>query len=115
LARLSGAAFAISSSAAPAHTGRSRCAELGSGFDGFHYRLENWMNQNEAEKQIAVILAQLEMDNDALVEAVRVQSLEVTNLNSPRPEHSMRVIIDLQRRPGRSWGGVEATTKATLK
>lgn len=61
------------------------------------------MKISEAEKKIADILRQLEMDTGEIVESIGCEAVEVTGLHDYRRRLRMRVVIELQRQPGRDW------------
>lgn len=57
-----------------------------------------------AEKEIAMLLAKLEKDADALVEAIAVIDVDVTTAGDVRKQLLRRVLIDMRRIPGAEWG-----------
>ena len=61
------------------------------------------MDVNEAEQKIAAILKQLEVDTDSIVESIGCSMIDVTTFKDDRPQLKMKVDIELQRQPGRSW------------
>jgi hypothetical protein len=56
-----------------------------------------------AEHQIAGILARLEADTGETVESIGLSQIEVTQIESERPEFAVRVAIQLFRTPGHRW------------
>jgi len=61
------------------------------------------MDVNEAEQKIAAILRQLEVDTDCIVESIGCSMIDVTTFKDDRTQLKMKVDIELQRQPGRSW------------
>lgn len=57
-----------------------------------------------AEKQIARILAQLELSSGSLVEKVEIRTVDVTSITSKQSDYMMQVRIQLRRLPGHQWG-----------
>ena len=57
----------------------------------------------QAERQIATILADLEKRTGCYVENLGVQNIEVTSVSSRAPEFLRRVEVDLRRQPGSRW------------
>lgn len=62
------------------------------------------MDISTAERQIAVILSQLERETGSVVRAIEVTDIEVTKIDSVRREMERRISIDLERLPGTHWG-----------
>lgn len=57
-----------------------------------------------AEASIAEVLRSLEQETGQLVEAIGLETLDVTLLGDPNPRHQMQVQIHLKRLPGHGWG-----------
>lgn len=57
----------------------------------------------EAETQIEKILQALEIETDALVEAIELRQTDVTKLMDARERVRMSVQISLKRQPGHEW------------
>jgi hypothetical protein len=55
------------------------------------------------ERQIAFLLADLEKRTGCYVDDLSINSIEVTNASSTRPEYMRRVEVDLRRQPGSRW------------
>lgn len=61
------------------------------------------MTITEAEKKIAAILKQLEIDSGSVVKSISLDTIEMTNLGDVRPQMMQRVLIELERAPGNRW------------
>lgn len=61
------------------------------------------MRLQSAEAAIAEVLRSLEADTGQLVEALDLETYDLTTTGNPTPHHQMRVRIDLKRMPVRSW------------
>jgi hypothetical protein len=55
------------------------------------------------QRQIALLLADLEQRTGCYVDGIAVRSVEVTRLSSVAREYLRRVEVDLRRRPGSQW------------
>lgn len=73
-------------------------------------RPEKHMNDKEqqdlvsaAEKQIALLLADLEKQTGCYVDGLVLKNIEVTTVTSTAPEYLRRVEVDLRRQPGSHW------------
>lgn len=64
------------------------------------------MNVVEAEKAVATILAQLEVDQDTVVIDIAIGRFDVRSIDSIRHEYIVRVNITTQRKPGHLWGQI---------
>lgn len=62
------------------------------------------MKVNEAERQVAAILRQLEIDSDSYVENIEVVSIDETCMQDDRPTLVQLLRINLKRKPGTRWG-----------
>lgn len=62
------------------------------------------MTLNEAKISIAEILAQLEIDTDGLVKHIGLTQIDATGMKDDRRVLVMQVDIELERKPGHSWG-----------
>jgi hypothetical protein len=56
-----------------------------------------------AERRIAQILAELEIQAEGLVLSLSIEDVEVTNFNDDRKRMARRVIIEIERSPGSNW------------
>jgi hypothetical protein len=61
------------------------------------------MKVEEAEREIASILARLERENDGYVETIAVKDIEVTTLDSDRKQIARSVQISFKPKPGSNW------------
>jgi hypothetical protein len=61
------------------------------------------MTIDEAQKQIAEILRQVEVGSGALVKGVRIRDVDITRLADPRRQISRAVEIELEHIPGTHW------------
>ena len=59
---------------------------------------------SQAEKEIAKILQQLEIDTDCIVDQISIGDMDVTNIDSDRPVLLRCVRIETRRLPGSDWG-----------
>lgn len=57
----------------------------------------------KAEDQIAGILKQLEIDQDIVVKDLSAEALDLTSMGDDRQRLKMRVVIEVERLPGREW------------
>lgn len=57
----------------------------------------------EAERKIAVILQQLEIDTGDVVESIGVYDIETTQIESDRTQILRQVLIITHRFPGSRW------------
>lgn len=57
----------------------------------------------DAERAIARILQQLEVDTQSVVEEVTLKDVEITGLESERQTFARRVRLELKRLPGACW------------
>lgn len=57
----------------------------------------------KAENQIAAIIKQLEIDQDIVVKNLSAKALDLTSLDDSRQRLKMRVVIEVERLPGRDW------------
>jgi hypothetical protein len=57
----------------------------------------------QAERDIALILANLEKHTGQHVGSIRVDSYESTQIKDVRPIHKRQVIVDLKPIPGSDW------------
>lgn len=58
---------------------------------------------DQAERAIASILAQLEIETGMLVNHITVISDEITNKSDSRREYAQRVEIEMYSLPGHTW------------
>jgi hypothetical protein len=65
------------------------------------------MSQQEAEKQIARILRDLEIATDTLVDEVNLSRIDITQMMDKATQHVMTVTVNLRRKPGHEWGQAE--------
>lgn len=61
---------------------------------------------SQAERDIAKILQQLELDIDCVVDTVTLKDIDITNIDSDRTVLSRRVLIETHRLPGANWGNL---------
>lgn len=61
------------------------------------------MTLEQAEMEIAQMLCQLEKDTGNLVRSICCSGIDITNMTDARPQHQMRVLIELERLPGHGW------------
>lgn len=71
------------------------------------------MNLRDAEIAIARVLADLETSSEALVEDLRIESLDVTSMGDTRQQLKRRVVITLKPTPGSMWEGVPRDAPAS--
>lgn len=64
------------------------------------------MDINQAEKAIAAILKQLEVDQGVLVEGLSLDTIDSTTHDDDRRQFYQHVVIELRRLPGNNWGQV---------
>jgi hypothetical protein len=57
-----------------------------------------------AEREIAAILARLELETTSLVRAVEIRDVEVTGMMDDRRQLQRQVLIKLDPIPGSNWG-----------
>lgn len=57
----------------------------------------------EAERKIAAILKQLEVDTGNVVDTVELEDMEATTMGSDRREYVRKVVITTHRLPGNHW------------
>ena len=57
----------------------------------------------EAERKVADIIRQLEIDTGDIVKSIGCEELEVTSIEDDRRRLKMRVVIETERPPGRDW------------
>lgn len=57
----------------------------------------------ETEREIARLLAALEVATNSVVDRIAVESLEVTQMEDARKQLRRRVVIDLRPEPGSHW------------
>ena len=58
----------------------------------------------EAEKSIAKILRDIELETGCLVKSIELDKIDITQIQDERPQHMMHVHIELERLPGHKWG-----------
>lgn len=56
-----------------------------------------------AQRDIAKILAKLEVDTGSVVESIDLRDIDVTSIDSEREEWQRAVIVELKRLPGTRW------------
>jgi hypothetical protein len=56
-----------------------------------------------AEKEIATVLARLEVDTAMVVEEISLRDVEVTTFSDTRPQYIKSVAIEMLRLPGTRW------------
>lgn len=61
------------------------------------------MTLTEATRQINAILAALETDTGEHVEGINLKNIEITGIDSVRPELQRSVVIKLKPIPGSHW------------
>lgn len=61
------------------------------------------MDVEQAQKQIAQILAELERETDQVVEGLSIEAIDVTAVGSHRQQLMRWVRIDLKPVPGSNW------------
>ena len=61
------------------------------------------MDVNEAQRQINLILRQLEQDTGSVVKSIELQRLEVTCYGDPSPRFSVTSVVELERLPSQQW------------
>ena len=55
------------------------------------------------QRQIALLLADLEKRTGCYVDGLALHNIEVTTVASKAPEYLRRVEVDLRRQPGSRW------------
>ena len=61
------------------------------------------MDIDQAEKKIASVLKQLEQDQGALVDSLKLETVDTTNFTHARQQLRQRVRITLSRLPAHDW------------
>ena len=62
---------------------------------------------DKAEIAIAAILRQLEKETDMVIDAVGINDIDVTNMDSRHTEWVRHFYIEMKRLPATHWGQVQ--------
>lgn len=55
------------------------------------------------QRQIAILLADLEKRTGSYVDGIEIRSVEVTRIDDSAPRYVRSVVVDLRRSPGSAW------------